>query len=93
MLSRAMALILDTTAERKLITGVLSETGWNRKKAAKILGVGYKAILYQDQGPRPGLIRVRVFFTLRGIFVPTVLPSLPLFSPLPLLCEKIHSHC
>ena len=45
-----MALILDTTAERKLITGVLSETGWNRKRAAKILGVGYKSILYKIKG-------------------------------------------
>ena len=50
MLSRAMTLILDTTAERKLITSVFSETGWNRKKAAKILGVGYKSILYKIKG-------------------------------------------
>lgn len=34
-------------AERKLIRNVLLETGWNRKKAAKILGVSYKAILYK----------------------------------------------
>jgi DNA-binding NtrC family response regulator len=34
-------------AERKLIGSVLQETGWNRKKAAKILGISYKAILYK----------------------------------------------
>jgi two-component system response regulator AtoC len=34
-------------AERRLIASVLAETGWNRKKAAKILGVSYKAILYK----------------------------------------------
>jgi two-component system response regulator AtoC len=34
-------------AERTLIESVLMETGWNRKKAAKILGVSYKAILYK----------------------------------------------
>jgi two-component system response regulator AtoC len=34
-------------AERRLIASVLVETGWNRKKAAKILGVSYKAILYK----------------------------------------------
>jgi two-component system response regulator AtoC len=34
-------------AERKLIGSVLQETGWNRKKAAKILGVSYKAMLYK----------------------------------------------
>jgi two-component system response regulator AtoC len=34
-------------AERRLISSVLSETGWNRKKAARILGVSYKAILYK----------------------------------------------
>jgi two-component system response regulator AtoC len=34
-------------AERKLIGSVLRETGWNRKKAAKILGISYKAMLYK----------------------------------------------
>jgi len=34
-------------AERGLITSVLHETGWNRKRAAKILGVSYKAMLYK----------------------------------------------
>ena len=34
-------------AEAKLITAVLKETGWNRKKAAKILQISYKALLYK----------------------------------------------
>jgi two-component system response regulator AtoC len=34
-------------AERSLITSVLMETGWNRKKAASMLGISYKAILYK----------------------------------------------
>ena len=34
-------------AEGKLINAVLQETGWNRKKAAKILQISYKALLYK----------------------------------------------
>jgi DNA-binding NtrC family response regulator len=34
-------------AESKLISAVLKETGWNRKKAAKILQISYKALLYK----------------------------------------------
>ncbi len=34
-------------AERKLIRSVLAETGWNRKQAAKILQISYKALLYK----------------------------------------------
>ncbi len=34
-------------AERKLISVVLAETGWNRKQAAKILQISYKALLYK----------------------------------------------
>jgi DNA-binding NtrC family response regulator len=34
-------------AERKLITAVLAETGWNRKRASKILQISYKALLYK----------------------------------------------
>ncbi len=34
-------------AEGKLISAVLRETGWNRKKAAKILQISYKALLYK----------------------------------------------
>jgi two-component system response regulator AtoC len=33
--------------EGKLINAVLQETGWNRKKAAKILQISYKALLYK----------------------------------------------
>ena len=34
-------------AERKLISEVLRETDWNRKKAAKLLQISYKALLYK----------------------------------------------
>jgi len=34
-------------AESKLINAVLKETGWNRKRAAKILQISYKALLYK----------------------------------------------
>jgi two-component system response regulator AtoC len=34
-------------AESKLINAVLKETGWNRKRAAKILKISYKALLYK----------------------------------------------
>jgi DNA-binding NtrC family response regulator len=34
-------------AERKLIGVVLQETGWNRKRAATILQISYKALLYK----------------------------------------------
>jgi transcriptional regulator with PAS, ATPase and Fis domain len=34
-------------AESKLISAVLKETGWNRKRAAKILQISYKALLYK----------------------------------------------
>ena len=34
-------------AERKLIKVVLQETGWNRKRAAAILQISYKALLYK----------------------------------------------
>ncbi len=34
-------------AERKLIKVVLQETGWNRKRAATMLQISYKALLYK----------------------------------------------
>ena len=34
-------------AERKLIRVVLQETGWNRKRAASLLQISYKALLYK----------------------------------------------
>jgi DNA-binding NtrC family response regulator len=33
--------------EREVITYVLEKTGWNRSKAAKILNISYKALLYK----------------------------------------------
>jgi two-component system response regulator AtoC len=34
-------------AEREAILKVLGQTNWNRKRAAKLLNVSYKAILYK----------------------------------------------
>ncbi len=35
------------TAEKEVIRNVLHETHWNRKEAARVLGVSYKALLYK----------------------------------------------
>ncbi len=37
-------------AEGKLISVVLKETDWNRKRAAKLLEISYKALLYKIKG-------------------------------------------
>ena len=34
-------------AERELILRMLTRTRWNRKEAAQILGISYKALLYK----------------------------------------------
>ena len=34
-------------AERELISRMLQHTRWNRKEAAEMLGVSYKALLYK----------------------------------------------
>jgi two-component system response regulator AtoC len=34
-------------AERQVIRAVLEETGWNRRKAARVLEISYKALLYK----------------------------------------------
>ena len=34
-------------AEKEVIQNVLQETRWNRKEAAKILHISYKALLYK----------------------------------------------
>lgn len=36
-----------TAAERRMISAVLQQTNWNRRKAAKILDVSYKTLLYK----------------------------------------------
>ena len=33
--------------EKEMISYVLNKTGWNRKKASKILDISYRAILYK----------------------------------------------
>ena len=35
------------TAEKSAIRATLDRTNWNRKKAAKMLGIDYKALLYK----------------------------------------------
>ncbi|MGA2317742.1 MAG: sigma-54 dependent transcriptional regulator [Thermodesulfobacteriota bacterium] len=37
------------TAEMEIIHGTLQKTRWNRKRAAKLLGIGYNALLYKIQ--------------------------------------------
>jgi two-component system response regulator AtoC len=37
----------STVAERRMIAAVLAQTNWNRRKAAKILEVSYKTLLYK----------------------------------------------
>jgi DNA-binding NtrC family response regulator len=37
------------TAEIEVIQNALQGTHWNRKKAAKLLGVSYKGLLYKIQ--------------------------------------------
>jgi two-component system response regulator AtoC len=39
-------------AEAEAILGVLERTNWNRKKAADILNISYKALLYKIKGSR-----------------------------------------
>jgi two-component system response regulator AtoC len=34
-------------AESRVISAVLKDTGWNRRRAAKMLGISYKALLYK----------------------------------------------
>jgi two-component system response regulator AtoC len=34
-------------AERELISRTLQQTRWNRREAAQILGISYKALLYK----------------------------------------------
>lgn len=38
---------VKSEAERNAIAGALETTGWNRKAAARLLGVSYRAILYK----------------------------------------------
>jgi len=50
-------------AEREIIEKTLQATCWNRKKAAKFLGVSYKALLYKIQKYQVG--EVKKFHRLR----------------------------
>lgn len=45
-------------AEKELILGTLMETRWNRKKAAALLEISYKALLYKMK--QAGLNKKRI---------------------------------
>ena len=38
---------VKSEAERNAITAALEKTGWNRKAAARLLGVSYRTVLYK----------------------------------------------
>ena len=38
---------LQNRVESEIISYVLTQTGWNRKRAAKVLDISYRAILYK----------------------------------------------
>jgi two-component system response regulator AtoC len=44
---KEVAKIAQRKAERQLIEKVLQQTRWNRRKAAQILDISYKALLYK----------------------------------------------
>jgi len=44
---KEVAKIAQRNAERELIQRVLQQTRWNRRKAAQILDISYKALLYK----------------------------------------------
>jgi two-component system response regulator AtoC len=44
---KEVAKIAQRKAERELIEKVLQQTRWNRRKAAQILDISYKALLYK----------------------------------------------
>ncbi len=44
---KEVAKIAQRNAERELIGKVLEQTRWNRRKAAQILDISYKALLYK----------------------------------------------
>jgi len=46
------------TAEKEVIARTLDDTHWNRKEAAKLLKVSYKALLYKIQKYRLDEIKV-----------------------------------
>ncbi len=45
-------------AEKQIILGTLVETRWNRKKAAELLDISYKALLYKIK--QTGLVKKRI---------------------------------
>lgn len=47
---KEVAKIAQRNAERVLIRRVLEQTRWNRRKAAQILDISYKALLYKIKG-------------------------------------------
>ncbi len=49
-----------TSLEREIITKVLKQNGWNRKRTAESLGISYRSLLYKMRDAGFPLIRVRV---------------------------------
>lgn len=54
---KAMVRTVKSSAEVEAISDALENTGWNRKRAAMLLNLSYKALLYKirqyDIRPRP----------------------------------------
>jgi two-component system response regulator AtoC len=44
---KEVAKIAQRKAEKELIDKVLRQTRWNRRKAAQVLDISYKALLYK----------------------------------------------
>ena len=44
---KEVAKVAQRRAEREMIERVLQQTRWNRRKAAQILDISYKALLYK----------------------------------------------
>jgi two-component system, NtrC family, response regulator AtoC len=57
-------------AERQLILGTLLETRWNRKKAAQLLDISYKALLYKIKQSGLSKKRISLQQSIRGRSAP-----------------------
>jgi two-component system response regulator AtoC len=57
-------------AERQLILGTLLETRWNRKKAAHLLDISYKALLYKIKQSGLSKKRISLQHSIRGRSAP-----------------------
>jgi len=53
-------------AERNAISLALEKTGWNRKAAARLLGVSYRTILYKIEQYRMSAAESRAVSSVKG---------------------------